>query len=86
MTNTLNTIKTFENVTDLIRHINNLKKKYPTAIVFSTSENLLTKVALGWVLKTIYPTIKSSDLITNLEYEILDNKENTYIPVIVLGE
>lgn len=90
MTNNFNTINSFSNVTELIRNLNFLKKKYPTALVYSMNTNLLSRVALGWVNKDLYPNIKPENVITNLELKdlILSNKdvESNFYPVIVLGE
>lgn len=77
------TLHTFNDISDLVRIVSRLKKSYPEIPIISVNENnILTKLALGYINKNL--EINSGNILTIKEYESLENKEN-YIIVMVLG-
>lgn len=77
------TLHTFNDISDLVRIVSRLKKSYPEIPIISVNENnILTKLALGYINKNL--EINNENILTIKEYESLENKEN-YIIVMVLG-
>ena len=77
------TLHTFNDISDLVRIVSRLKKSYPEIPIISVNENnILTKLALGYINKNL--EINNENILTIKEYESLENKEN-YKLVMVLG-
>lgn len=80
-------ILNFNDITDFIRQLNKIKKKYPEAILIHNGQvtpELVTKLALGFIKRDTPPVDYPSVAIPLTEYEQLEDIEN-YLPVVFLG-
>lgn len=75
------------NITEIMSRLNKIKKKYPnTLIVYDGLKPTtnITKLAIGYVQKDVILFEDTSCILTQAEYDSLNDTDN-YIPIVIIG-